>query len=388
MADNEKTKVVILGSTGSIGIQALQVIDLHRDKFQVIGLAAKDELNSIKEQIIKYSPSAVSVDDRKTYDLLKNSVGGHTKLLFGLDGLNQLASLDEADIVIIALSGAIGILPTLAAIKTRKRIALANKETLVAAGEIVMQMAALNNVEIIPVDSEHSAVFQCLGGNEKAVKNIWLTASGGPFKDSSYEELKQVTVEKALKHPNWSMGPKITIDSATMMNKGLEVIEAHHLFKTDYQQIKVVIQKESIIHSMVEFKDGSFLAHLGTADMRIPIQYALSYPERYHSPASHLDPLSLGNISFDKPDYRKFPALALAYHAGKTGGTLPAVMNAANEVAVHSFLEHRLSFTAIPAIVEKVMSKHENMDASSIDNILQADKWAREISELLISKGG
>lgn len=387
MGNENRMKVVILGSTGSIGTQALQVIDLHKDKYIVTGLAAKNELQTIKGQIEKYRPAAVTVDDPETYRCLKDFNGG-ARLLYGSDGLNELASLDEADIIIVALSGAIGIMPTLSAIKAGKRIALANKETLVAAGDIVMQTAADNGIQIIPVDSEHSAIFQCLKGHEQGVKNLWLTASGGPFKDSSYEELEKVTVEKALRHPNWSMGPKITIDSATMMNKGLEVIEAHHLFKTSYQQIKVVVQKESIIHSMVEFEDGSFLAHLGTADMRIPIQYALSYPVRYQSPASHLNPLEIGSISFNPPDFSRFPCLALAYNAGITGGTLPAVMNAANEVAVGSFLDHRLAFTQIPVIVEKVMNKHQNAAALSIDNILAADKWARLISAELISKGG
>ncbi len=387
MAEN-KTRIVILGSTGSIGTQALEVIDLHSDKFIVTGLAAKDEWEIIDKQIRKYNPLAVAVNDNHAYNCLKNTVSSDTKLICSTDGLSELAAMDEADIILIALSGAIGILPTLAAIKAGKKIALANKETLVAAGEIVMQMAANNGIEIIPVDSEHSAIFQCLNGQDKAVKKIWLTASGGPFKDSSYEELERVNVEQALKHPNWAMGPKITIDSATMMNKGLEVIEAHHLFNASYEKIKVVIQKESIIHSMVEFADGSFLAHLGVPDMRIPIQYALSYPLRHNSPASHLDPLNLSQITFAKPDFDKFPSLSLAYNAGKTGGTLPAVMNAANEVAVNSFLMRRLKFTRIPLIVETVMNKHENMDALNLTNIMQADKWAREFSEYLISKGG
>ncbi|MDD3894296.1 MAG: 1-deoxy-D-xylulose-5-phosphate reductoisomerase [Syntrophomonadaceae bacterium] len=386
MKSEDKIKVVILGSTGSIGSQALEVIDLHPDKYKVTGLAAKDEWEKLAEQINKYQPSAVAVGDNEAYKHLKDVTEGSINLFSGASGLSELAATDEADIVLIALSGAIGILPTLAAIKARKKIALANKETLVAAGEIVMEMAALNKIEIIPVDSEHSAVFQCLNGQDKAVENIWLTASGGPFKNFSCEELQKVSVEQALRHPNWAMGPKITIDSATMMNKGLEVIEAHHLFKTGYEQIKVVIQPESIIHSMVEFSDGSFLAHLGVADMRIPIQYALSYPLRYNSPAEHLNPLELSQITFAKPDYDKFPSLKLAYHAGKTGGTLPAVMNAANEVAVSSFLNRRLNFTQIPLIVEKVMNKHEITGAHDLDNILQADKWARDFSEFLITK--
>lgn len=386
MNAESRLKVVILGSTGSIGLQALEVMDLHPDKFQVTGLAAKDEWEKLAEQINKYRPMAAAVSDQEAYKQLRNVTEGSVKLFSGVEGLSELAAMNEADLVLVAVSGAVGILPTLAAIKAGKKIALANKETLVAAGEIVMELAAASGIDIIPVDSEHSAVFQCLAGEQKAVKNIWLTASGGPFRNFSQEELQKVSIKQALRHPNWQMGPKITIDSATMMNKGLEVIEAHHLFKTSYKQIKVVIQPESIIHSMVEFIDGSFLAHLGVADMRIPIQYALSYPLRFNSPAAHLNPLELSQITFAKPDHSKFPSLALAYHAGQTGGTMPAVMNAANEVAVQGFLNGQLGFARIPIVVENTMNKHDNMEARSLENILEADKWARSFCEYLISK--
>ena len=386
MDSGSKIKVILLGSTGSIGRQALEVIDLHQDKFQIVGLAARDKWEDLWQQIEQYQPLAAAVNDEEAYRRLRNRTNGELKLFNGVEGLSELAAMDEADLVLIALSGAVGILPTLAAIKAGKRIALANKETLVAAGEIVMETASAYNIDMIPVDSEHSAIFQCLGPDQQAVNNIWLTASGGPFIKFSQEQLQQVSVEQALRHPNWAMGPKITIDSATMMNKGLEVIEAHHLFQISYERIKVVLQPESIIHSMVEFIDGSFLAHLGVADMRIPIQYALSYPIRYNSPAVHLDPLELSRITFAPPDHQRFPSLELAYHAGKKGGTLPAVMNAANEVAVNSFLNGCLSFTKIPAVVENTMNKHENMDARDLDNILEADRWARDFTEYLITK--
>ena len=386
MDTSSRDKVIILGSTGSIGRQALEVIDLHGDKFQIVGLAAKDEWEELLEQIERYQPMAAAVNDEEAYRQLRKHTAGKLGLFNGVEGLSELAAMEEADLVLIALSGAVGILPTLAAIKAGKRIALANKETLVAAGEIVMETAAVYNIDIIPVDSEHSAIFQCLGADRQAVNNIWLTASGGPFMDYNQEQLQRVSVEQALRHPNWAMGPKITIDSATMMNKGLEVIEAHHLFQTSYGQIKVVLQPESIIHSMVEFADGSFLAHLGVADMRIPIQYALSYPLRYKSPAAHLDPLALSRITFAQPDHLRFPCLELAYQAGKAGGTLPAVMNAANETAVNNFLNGRLEFTRIPVVVEKAMTKHEKIDARNLDNILEADRWARNFTEHLITR--
>jgi 1-deoxy-D-xylulose-5-phosphate reductoisomerase len=287
---------------------------------------------------------------------------------------------------LVALSGAVGIKPTLAAIRKSRRIALANKETLVAAGDIVMQAAQEHNAEIIPVDSEHSAVFQCLQGGKPYVANIWLTASGGPFRDYSAGQLAEVTVDMALSHPNWNMGPKISIDSATLMNKGLEVIEAHHLFQIGYDNIKVLVQKESVIHSMVEFVDGSFIAHLGVADMRIPIQYALTYPERMLSPAAHLDFMQLGEIHFAAPDCNRFPALGLAIAAGRRAGTLPAVMNAANEIAVGAFMKKRIAFNRIAVIVEKIMQSHAVIDRPELDDILAADQWARAHAEQLIQK--
>ncbi|MEN6348050.1 MAG: 1-deoxy-D-xylulose-5-phosphate reductoisomerase [Syntrophomonas sp.] len=388
MNDTKKLNLVILGSTGSIGRQALEVVDKHLDRMQVVGISALNEVPLLRQQISRYQPRLVVVDEPEAYKQLKEEEGAKTDIILGIEGLRELASLPQADIVLVAISGAAAILPTLAAIKAGKRIALANKETLVAAGDIVMQEVKNRKVDMIPVDSEHSAVFQCLAGEQKHLKKIWLTASGGPFRDLSAGDLEKVTVEMALKHPNWSMGPKITIDSATLMNKGLEVIEAHHLFGVDYPEIEVLVQRESIIHSMVELVDGSFLAHLGVPDMRIPIQYAFTYPLRMASPAKFLDFRKLTAIHFDAPDIVRFPALSLAYAAGKEGGTMPAVLNAANEVAVGGFIEGRIGFTGIALMVEKVMGKHNKITAPGLEDILQADAWARVTAAELIGKGG
>jgi 1-deoxy-D-xylulose-5-phosphate reductoisomerase len=378
--------LVVLGSTGSIGRQALEVVDLHPDRFKVVGLAAYDELDLLAEQVKKYQPRLAVLGNASLYRQCRSRIGEQVEVLTGLEGLCEMAALEEADTVLVALSGAVGIKPTLAAIRKSRRIALANKETLVAAGDIVMQAAREHNAEIIPVDSEHSAVFQCLQGERPFVENIWLTASGGPFRDYSSAQLAEVTVDMALSHPNWNMGPKISIDSATLMNKGLEVIEAHHLFQIGYDNIKVLVQKESVIHSMVEFVDGSFIAHLGVADMRIPIQYALTYPERMSSPAVHLDFTRLGAIHFAAPDHERFPALGLAIDAGRRGGTLPAVMNAANEIAVGAFIKKQITFNQIAVIVEKVMLGHVIVDRPGLDDILAADQWARDCAAQLILK--
>ncbi len=384
MIHNDRCNIVILGSTGSIGRQTLDIVEQYPERFHVLGLAAHNECDMLKEQTARYHPQKVALTDEAAFKKLKTIVPADTEVLFGLEGLCEIAALTEADIAVIALSGAIGIKPTLAAITANKRVALANKETLVAAGDIVMEEVRKRSVELIPVDSEHSAVFQCLAGEEKYLRNIWLTASGGPFRDFSPEELEKVTVEMALRHPTWSMGPKITVDSASLMNKGLEVIEAHHLFNVDYDHIQVLVQRESVIHSMVELVDGAFIAHLGTADMRIPIQYALTYPERLHSPVSVLDFASQGKIHFEKPDLIRFPALALAYEAGKIGGSMPAVMNAANEVAVQAFLTGRLAFTRIADTVAKVMALHSSLVNPNLEQILQVDAWARETCKELL----
>ncbi len=375
---NKDTKnVVILGSTGSIGRQALDVIDLHPDKFQVVGLAARDEVDEIAEQLERYRPVAVALGEDACYGALKSKLNRECHVLMGLDGMCELAEQDNVDIVLVAVSGAIGIKPTLAAINKSRRIALANKETLVAAGDIVMNLARDKQAEIIPVDSEHSAIFQCLVGENGSLRNLWLTASGGPFREFSLEDLNLVTAAMALTHPNWKMGPKITVDSATLMNKGLEVIEAHHLFDVDYDHIKVLVQRESVIHSMIEMVDGSFLGHLGVADMRIPIQYALSYPERMPSPAKALDFAEVGCIHFERPDMVKFPLLGKAYEAGRSGGSMPVVMNAANEIAVHLFLDDKIGFLDIAEMVQRVMDKHERISDPSLEEIFAIDHWAR-----------
>ncbi|SHG57118.1 1-deoxy-D-xylulose 5-phosphate reductoisomerase [Thermosyntropha lipolytica DSM 11003] len=386
MRDNDTINLVLLGSTGSIGRQTLEVVDKYPERFKIVALAAKDEVDELKRQIIRYKPKIVAVDDDYTYRQLKDFCPAGVEVKAGIEGMCELASLEEVDFVLIAVSGAVGIKPTLAAIRAGKRIGLANKETLVVAGDIVMQEARARSVQIIPVDSEHSAIFQCLKGEEKNLKKIWLTASGGPFREFSLQDLARVTVDMALKHPNWKMGPKITVDSATLMNKGLEVIEAHHLFGVDYDRIEVLVHPESIIHSLVELVDGSFIAHLGVPDMRIPIQYALTYPERLVSLASPLDFFALKALHFAKPDRVKFPALDLAYQAGKTGGSMPAVLNGANEVAVGAFIRRQISFLAIPAIVEKVMQKHTPLVKPTLDDILAIDAWARKEAEYLVLK--
>jgi len=378
-------KLVILGSTGSIGQQALEVIDAHPESYQVLGMAAKDEWELIVEQTCKYRPAVVAVASSDLYSKIKSLLPKETRLVCGMEGLCELASLSQADTVLVALSGAIGIKPTLAAIQAGKRVALANKETLVAAGDIVMNTVHQHGVELLPVDSEHSAVFQCLAGEERHLKRIWLTASGGPFRDYSRDRLEGVTRDMALRHPTWRMGPKITIDSATLMNKGLEVIEAHHLFNVDYDLIEVLVQRESAIHSMVELVDGSFLAHLGSADMRIPIQYALSYPKRMETPSKALDFVHLGKIHFEAPDLERFPALGLAYAAGKTGKTMPAVMNAANEVAVNCFLNGELRFLQIAEVVTRVMAGHQPLPQPALETIMEADAWAREEAARIIA---
>ncbi len=385
---NNKQKLSILGSTGSIGTQALEIVDNYSDRYEVVALAAKDEVKELSLQIQKYKPKIVAVSSELAYKELKLEWGHISDFVLGNEGLVEAASYADVDTTIIALSGAVGILPTLSAIQAKKRIALANKETLVAAGHIVMQEVAQHNVELIPVDSEHSAIFQCIQGEEKYLENIWLTASGGPFRDFTSRELTEVTVDMALKHPNWSMGPKITIDSATLMNKGLEVIEAHHLFATPYENIKVVIQPESIIHSMAEFNDGSVLAHLGTPNMKIPIQYALTYPSRMPTQVDKLDFTRLSKINFAQPDLVKFPALRLAYEAGSIGGSMPVVLNAANEIAVNLFLTGKIIFTQIVSIVEQVMMEHSVIIKPDLSTILEIDQWARNKGLELARQGG
>jgi 1-deoxy-D-xylulose-5-phosphate reductoisomerase len=371
-------KISILGSTGSIGRQTLQVVDMFPGEFEVVGLSAGSNLDLLVEQVHKYKPAVVSIMDQTRFLELRQALSGlRLEILCGEEGLTRVASYPTADVLVTAVSGRIGLTPTLEAIRQGKVIALANKETLVAAGSLVMAEARKFGAQIIPVDSEHSAIFQCLEQEGKAVSRLLVTASGGPFRGKKRQDLSGVSKEVALRHPNWAMGAKITIDSATLMNKGLEVIEARWLFDLDWDKISVLVHPQSIVHSMVEYQDGSILAHLGQPDMRIPIQYALTYPNRR---GNSLEKLNLvgKTLTFEEPDLESFPALALAFEAGRRGGTLPAVMNAANEIAVQLFLADKLDFLTITHLVEKVMASHELINNPDLEQILQADAWARE----------
>ncbi|MCL5058079.1 MAG: 1-deoxy-D-xylulose-5-phosphate reductoisomerase [Actinobacteria bacterium] len=369
--------VSILGSTGSIGRQALDVLDGLPD-FRIVGLAAGKNIKLLKEQIIRYRPLLVSVEkEDDALELARELAGKGTEILWGSEGLLAVAAHPAAGVVITAVTGTAGLLPTVEAISAGKDIALANKETLVAAGSLVTGLAAQKGVNILPVDSEHSAIWQCLRGSRPGeVESIILTASGGPFRKE--RDLERVTVSKALAHPNWSMGKKITVDSATLMNKGLEVIEARWLFGLDYDRIRVVVHPQSIIHSMVEFRDGSVLAQLGLPDMKLPIQYALTYPDRLPGNVPRLDPAKMSALTFEPPDIVRFPLLDLAYRVGRRGGTLPAAMNAANEAAVELFLAGRIRFTSIYRVVEEVVGRHDITDRPGLEEILEADRWARE----------
>ncbi|MGE5397877.1 MAG: 1-deoxy-D-xylulose-5-phosphate reductoisomerase [Chitinophagales bacterium] len=373
-----KKKISIIGSTGSIGRQAIDVVRQNPDSLEIVALAAGGNARLLAEQAREFGARYAVVADERSYNELVDSCECWTGQ--GAEAIGEIASLPETDQVLIAVSGAAGINPTLKAAEAGKMIALANKESLVAAGEVIMPLIAKTGAQLIPVDSEHSAIFQCLRDEIRFAQHIWLTASGGPFRGWKEEELKLVTPEMALKHPNWQMGPKITVDSASLMNKGLEVIEAFHLFRTSYDNIKVVIHPQSIVHSMVEFIDGSFLAHLGVPDMRIPIQYAFSYPERWAAPVAQLDPLAIGSLDFIKPDMANFPCLEIAIEAGRRGGTAPAVMNAANEVAVERFLRGEIKFTRIPDIIAMVLDKHKIRYAPDLSDIINADNWSREVT--------
>lgn len=367
----------ILGSTGSIGCQTLEVIDEFSQDFSVKILSAHSNYELIYKQIKKYNPEYAFITDKKCYEKLIVSELPLVKIFHGFSELGLVLNQCDIDICIGGISGAAGILPTLIFLEKGITVALANKETLVSAGILVRNIINDKGGKVITVDSEHSAIMQCME-ETKAFKKIILTASGGPFREWSQEELAKVTLEDALKHPTWTMGKKITIDSATLMNKGLEVIEANWLFNVDYDNINVVIHPESIVHSMVEYGDGSILAHLGPKDMRIPIQYALTYPERKNNSFPKIDLTEIGKLNFYKPDFKKFPSLLLAYEAGRVGGTLPAVLNAANEEAVSMFLNKQISFIQIPEIVEKVMSVHSPEFYPNLEEIINIDLWARK----------
>ena len=382
-------KITILGSTGSIGLSALDIIEINTERFRVVALAAGKNINLLKKQIEKFKPKVVAVSTKESALKLRETLTAKSKvkILYDEEGLKEIASFPSADIVISAISGSAGLIPTLAAIEAGKDIALANKETMVMAGEIVTKRAIKKGVKIIPVDSEHSAIFQCLEGNKRQnLRRIILTASGGPFLNFTRNELKKVILSQTLRHPNWKMGKKITIDSASMMNKGLEVIEAKWLFNLDISNIDVLIHPQSIVHSLVEFIDGAFLAQMGIPDMKIPIAYALTYPERIINDLPSLDLVKIGKLGFLKPDIRKFSCLGLAYAAGLCGGTAPAVLNAADEVAVSAFMEKKIRFIDLPKIIEKILVLHNSINNPSLDDILQADLWARRETKKIIER--
>ena len=381
-------KISLLGSTGSIGISSLQVIELNPDKYRVVALAAGRNIDLLLQQIEKFQPEAVAMLDEDLAERLKarlNNTGPN--VYFGEDGFVRLATMDGVDTVISAMTGAAGLIPTYSAIEAGKDIALANKETMVMAGPLVMAQAKDRGISIIPIDSEHSAILQSLQGHPREDLNrIILTASGGPFKAWTLEEMKGVTPEQALKHPNWEMGKKISIDSATLMNKGLEMIEAKWLFDLRIDQINIVIHPQSIIHSMVEYRDGSVMAQMGIPDMIIPISYALSFPHHLPTTLPQLKLDEIGGLSFEKPDPSRFSCLSLAFRALETGGSMPVVMNGANEIAVESFLQGRIGFLQIPELIEKTMDAHEIFSLDTIEKVIKADAWAREKAGAILER--
>lgn len=372
-------KIAILGSTGSIGINTLDIVKKNKRRFKVLGLAAGTNISLVEKQIREFKPEWVAIFDKKKADILKKKVRKlKVEIFSGIDGVIKIATMPQTEMVVSAIVGAAGLFPTFAALKSGKDIALANKETLVIAGELFMKHSRIKKVRLIPVDSEHSAIFQCINGTEnRKINKIILTASGGPFLNYSSAKLKKVTTHEALKHPNWNMGPKITIDSATLMNKGLEVIEAYWLFGIEAKKIDIVIHPESIIHSMVEFVDTSIIAQMGLPDMRVPINYALNYPERISANLPALNLAKEKSLTFYEPDYKRFPCLKYAFDALQNGQTMPSVLNAANEVAVQAFLDGSISFTGIPKVIYKTMGKHKPKKIKDISDVFQADQWAR-----------
>jgi 1-deoxy-D-xylulose-5-phosphate reductoisomerase len=379
-------RIAVLGSTGSIGRQALDVVRTHPDRLRIVGLAAGHNWELLAQQAAEFVPEIVSVESEADAARLKVRLGDRVKVFAGAAGLNAVATWPTADLVLVAVTGTAALVHTVEAIQLGKDIALANKETLVAAGELITELASSMGVQLLPVDSEHSAIWQCVAHRRSEVTGIVLTASGGPFRRFSREELQEVTPEAALRHPTWKMGPKITIDSATLMNKGLEVIEARWLFDLDYDRIEVVIHPQSIVHGMARLRDGTVLACLSSTDMRLPIQYALSYPERWEALADPLDFCALAKLTFEAPDRERFPSLDLAYQAGRAGGTVPCVLNAANEVAVTAFLQGRLRFTDIPRVVACIIEKHISKKRPSLGDILEAERWAREAARAAIER--
>ncbi|MUT66390.1 1-deoxy-D-xylulose-5-phosphate reductoisomerase [Paenibacillus sp. NEAU-GSW1] len=377
-------KVTILGSTGSIGTQTLDVISADRDRYEVVGLSAGGNVDLLVQQALLFQPKIVCLASKELADEAKSQLPASIRVVYGEEGLIETAASTDAEIVVTAIMGSRGLPATLAAIDAGKKIGLANKETLVTAGHIVMERAKQKGVPIIPIDSEHSAIYQCLNGEDlRSLSRITLTASGGSFRDRTREQLAGVTVQEALNHPNWSMGAKITIDSATMVNKGLEVIEAKWLFGVSYDQIDVLIHPESIIHSYVEFTDNSVMAQMGLPDMRVPIQYALTYPERRPTPTGKLNLAAIGKLHFREMDFDRYPCLRLAFECGRAGQSAPTVFNAANEVAVGRFLNGEIDFLSIERVLEQVLERHTVTDVSDIETIASIDSWARQTAAVI-----
>jgi 1-deoxy-D-xylulose-5-phosphate reductoisomerase len=381
-------RIALLGSTGSIGLSTLDVAESLGDRIEVAGLTANRNIQALLKQIARYRPRAVSVGDRSARDeVIRIANDPNLEVFWGQSGLDRIAGLEGVDLVVNAVVGAAGILPTLVAIRAGKDVAIANKESLVAAGGIIVRDAKKSGRSLIPVDSEHSAIHQCLRGEDMAsVRRIILTASGGPLVDMGPDEISAVRASEALKHPTWSMGRKVTIDSATLLNKGFEVIEAHWLFGIHADNIDVVIERKSIVHSLVEFVDGSVIAVLSNPDMRLPIQYAWTYPDRVETSLETLDLGMMGSICFDKPDYDRFPCLRLAFEAARKGGTVPAVLSAADEIAVASFLEGKIAFGDIHSILSEVIGSHRPSKAGSLEAVLEADRWARQEAEGIVGQ--
>ena len=379
-------KISLLGSTGSIGANVLDVIERNPEKFQILGMSAGNNVDLFAKQIRKFKPRVVALFDTKKIPTLKERIADlDIEILSGEEGSVAVATLPEADMVVSGVMGSAGLLPAIHALKSGKNLALANKETLVIAGELVLREAQKTNSQIIPIDSEHSAIFQVLNGEKKErIKKIILTASGGPFRTFSFDQMEAVTVKDALNHPNWDMGAKITIDSSTMMNKGLEYIEAKWLFGVS-TPVEIIVHAQSIIHSMIEFVDTSIIAQLGIPDMRVPIAYALSYPDRFECDLPSLDLATMGNLTFEPPDFERFPCLRLAIDAMEIGKTMPAVLNAANEIAVQAFLEELISYKDIAELIHMVMQNHNPSPLKELQDVLIADRWAREETTKLVT---
>ena len=386
--ERKKKQIAILGSTGSIGTQALDVIEQHPEIFEVYALTANNNVDLLIKQAIKFSPEIVVIANEKNYSILKEALHEYPiKVWAGIDAISDIVQTEDIDIVLAAMVGFSGLKSTINALKYGKTVALANKETLVVAGEYIIDLALRNGAPILPVDSEHSAIFQCLNGEAlNRINKIWLTASGGPFRNFSREQLQQVTKEQALKHPNWSMGSKVTIDSSTLINKGFEMIEAKWLFDVDPSQIEVVVHPQSIVHSMIEFEDTSVMAQMGVPDMRVPIQYAFSYPQRLKSDFKSANFFELSNLTFEQPDLKVFKNLTFAYEAITQGGNMPCILNAANEIAVESFLQDKVSYLAMSDALEQTMQKVSFIKSPSLDDYFETDVESRKIATEIINK--